>query len=59
MKAITTAAARLIGFTVCGHGHNRKHYTFTAAEALSWAACYDRATITRRGQFYALKTIED
>lgn len=58
MKAITNTAARLIGFTVWGHGHTRKHYTFTAAEALSWAACYDRATITRRGQFYALKTME-
>lgn len=56
MKTLTTAAARLFGFTVWGHGHTKQHHTLSRADALQWAACYDRATITRRGRFYSLKT---
>jgi hypothetical protein len=53
---IRTAAARLIGYTVQGHGFNKQHHTLTRAAALSWAACYPAATITRAGQFVTTKT---
>jgi hypothetical protein len=54
--AIRTAVARLIGYTVQGHGFNKQHHTLTRSAALSWAACYPAATITRAGQFIATKT---
>ena len=50
---IRTAAARLIGYTVQGHGFDKQHHTLTRAAALSWASCYPAATITRAGQFVA------
>ena len=49
-------AARRIGYTVQGHGYAKQHYTLTLRAALSWAACYSAATVTRRGQFVASKT---
>ena len=49
-------AARRIGYTVQGHGYNKQHHTLTLRAALSWAACYPAATVTRRGQFIASKT---
>jgi hypothetical protein len=53
---IRHAIAKRWGYTVQGHGHNRQHHTLTLSAALSWAACYQAATITRKGQFVALKT---
>jgi len=50
---LRTAAARLIGYTVQGHGHTKQHHTLTRAAALSWASCYPAATITRAGKFIA------
>lgn len=44
------------GFCVVGQGFAKKHYTFTRSEALTWAACYDTATVYRRGNFVASKT---
>ena len=49
-------AARRIGYTVTGHGFTKQHHTLTMRAALSWAACYPAATITRNGQFVASKT---
>ena len=53
---IRHAIARRIGYTVQGHGYNKKHHTLTLRAALQWAACYPAATVTRRGQFIASKT---
>ena len=53
---IRHAIARRIGYTVQGHGYNKKHHTLTLRAALEWAACYPAATVTRRGQFIASKT---
>lgn len=53
---IRTAAARLIGYTVQGHGFDKQHHTLTLSAALSWAACYPAATVTRAGQFVATTT---
>lgn len=50
------AAARIAGYTVQGAGFTARHHTLTLRAALSWAACYPAATITRRGQFIASKT---
>jgi hypothetical protein len=50
---LRTATARLIGYTIQGHGFNKQHYTLTHRAALAWAACYPAATITRAGQFVA------
>jgi hypothetical protein len=53
---IRTAAARLIGYQTQGHGFTKVHHSLTLKNALSWAHCYDRATVTRRGQFVAATT---
>ena len=53
---IRHAIAQRIGYTIQGHGHKRQHHTLTLSAALSWAACYSAATITRKGQFVASKT---
>lgn len=53
---IRTIAARLIGYQTQGHGFTKVHHSLTLKNALKWAACYDRATVTRRGQFIATKT---
>jgi len=50
------ATARVIGYTVTGHGYNKQHHVLTLREALQWAACYPAATVTRNGQFIASKT---
>ena len=50
------ATARAIGYTVTGHGYDKQHHTLTLRAALSWAACYPAATITRAGRFIASKT---
>jgi len=46
---------KAFGFVVIGKDFNKCHYTFTYSEALQWAACYDNATITQRGNFVAWK----
>ena len=53
---IRHATARAIGYTITGHGYDKKHHTLTLRAALQWAACYPAATITRHGQFIASKT---
>ncbi len=53
---IRTIAARLIGYQTQGHGFTKVHHSLTLKNALSWAHCYDRATVTRRGQFVASTT---
>ena len=50
---IRTIAARLIGYQTKGDGFYKVHHSLTLKNALSWAACYDRATVTKRGQFVA------
>lgn len=52
---IILALKKAFGFCVIGQGFAKRHYTFTRSEALQWVACYDVATITRRGNFVALK----
>ena len=46
---------KAFGFMTIGQGFTKRHYTFTRSEALQWAACYDTATVYRRGNFVALK----
>jgi hypothetical protein len=53
---IRTIAARLIGYQTQGHGFAKVHHSLTLKNALSWAHCYHRATVTRRGQFVASTT---
>jgi hypothetical protein len=53
---IRTIAARLIGYQTQGHGFTKIHYSLTRRNALQWAHCYDRATVTKRGQFVASTT---
>ena len=53
---IRHAIARAIGYQTQGHGFTKVHYSLTRRNALQWAACYDRATVTKRGQFVATKT---
>lgn len=50
---IRTIAARLIGYQTQGHGFTKVHHSLTLKNALQWAHCYDRATVTRCGQFVA------
>jgi hypothetical protein len=53
---IRTLAARLIGYQTQGHGFTKVHHSLTLKNALEWAHCYDRATVTKRGQFVAATT---
>ena len=46
---------KAFGFCVIGQGFKKRHYTFTFSEAVEWAACYDVATVYKRGNFVALK----
>jgi len=46
---------KTFGFCTIGQGFAKRHYTFTRSEALEWAACYDAATVYRRGNFVAAK----
>jgi len=55
---IILALKKAFGFCVIGEGFKTRHYTFTFGEAVEWAACYDVATITQRGNFVALKAIK-
>jgi hypothetical protein len=52
---IALALKKAFGFWVIGQGFAKRHYTFTFSEAATWAACYDVATVYRRGNFVALK----
>jgi hypothetical protein len=53
---IRTAAARLFGYQTQGEGFAKIHYSLTRRNALAWAHCYDRATVTRFGRFIASTT---
>jgi hypothetical protein len=53
---IRTLAARAFGYQTKGAGFDKVHYSLTLKNALQWAHCYDRATVTRRGQFVASTT---
>lgn len=46
---------KAFGFCTIGQGFKKRHYTFTFSEAVEWAACYDVATVYKRGNFVALK----
>ena len=49
---------KTFGFMTIGEGFAKRHYTFTQSEALEWAACYDNATIYKRGNFVASKAVK-
>jgi hypothetical protein len=49
---------KAFGFCVFGQGFAKRHYTFSFKEATQWAACYDNATITQRGNFVASKAVQ-
>lgn len=53
---LRTAAARRFGYQTQGHGFDKVHHSLTLKNALQWAHCYDRATVTKRGQFIASTT---
>jgi hypothetical protein len=55
---IRHAIARAIGYQTQGHGFAKVHHSLTLKNALQWAACYDRATVTRNGRFIATKTTQ-
>jgi hypothetical protein len=54
-EEIIMALKKAFGFCVIGQGFKKRHYTFTFGEAVEWAACYDVATVYKRGNFVALK----
>jgi hypothetical protein len=49
---------KTFGFMTIGQGFKKRHYTFTYSEAAQWAACYDVATIYKRGNFVAMKAVK-
>ena len=56
MKAeIVLLLKKTFGFYTVGQGFKKRHYTFTYSEAVEWAACYDVATVYKRGNFVAMK----
>ncbi len=54
-EEIIMALKKAFGFCVIGQGFKKRHYTFTFGEAVEWAACYDVATVYKRGNFVAMK----
>ena len=54
-EEIIMALKKAFGFYVVGQGFKKRHYTFTYSEAAQWAACYDVATVYKRGNFVAMK----
>ena len=55
---IIMALKKAFGFCVIGQGFKKRHYTFTYSEAAQWAACYDVATVYKRGNFVAMKAVK-
>jgi hypothetical protein len=55
---IIMALKKAFGFCTIGQGFAKRHYTFTYSEAAQWAACYDVATIYKRGNFVAMKAVK-
>jgi hypothetical protein len=55
-NTLRTLAAKLIGYQTQGHGFTKVHHSLTRRNAIQWAHCYDRATITRFGRFVASTT---
>lgn len=55
---IIMALKKAFGFCVIGQGFKKRHYTFTFGEAVEWAACYDVATVYKRGNFVAMKAVK-
>ena len=55
-NTLRTIAARAFGYQTKGHGFTKIHYSLTRRNALQWAHCYDRATVTKRGRFIASTT---
>ena len=55
---IIMALKKAFGFCVIGQGFKKRHYTFTYSEAVEWAACYDVATVYKRGNFGAMKAVK-
>lgn len=53
---IRHAIARAFGYQTQGAGFDKVHHSLTLKNALEWAHCYDRATVTKRGQFVAATT---
>jgi hypothetical protein len=51
-----TAVAKLIGYQTKGDGFTKVHHSLTLTNALQWAHCYDKATVTRFGLFVASTT---
>jgi hypothetical protein len=51
-----TAVAKLIGYQTVGYGFTKVHHSLTLTNALQWAHCYDKATVTRFGLFVASTT---
>jgi hypothetical protein len=57
-REIALQIKKAFGFCVIGQGFKKRHYTFTFSEAVEWAACYDVATVYKRGNFVALKAVK-
>jgi hypothetical protein len=53
---LRTIAAKAFGYQTQGQGFDKVHHSLTLKNALNWAHCYDRATVTRRGKFVAATT---
>lgn len=52
-KLLIKTLAPFIGYTVCGIGFKKKHYSITRAEALEWLACYDHALMYKGRRLYS------
>ena len=55
---IVMALKKTFGFMTIGQGFKKRHYSFTYSEATQWAACYDVATVYKRGNFVAMKAVK-
>jgi hypothetical protein len=56
-RNVVQALAKPLGFVIIGHGYKKRHYTLSFKEAVSWAACYEGASVYRRGVLVATKLL--
>jgi hypothetical protein len=57
LDKIRLALAKRIGYQTQGEGFTKVHHSLTLKNAIEWAHCYDKATVTRFGLFVARTSI--
>ena len=52
-KIVHIRLCKTAGFTIIGHGYNKRHYTMSEREAFEWLGCYKHASLIVQGLIVA------